>query len=632
MTPVTIDLETYWSATHSLSKMSPITYCTHPETEVISLAYKFGEDKTRVIFGEEKIKAWVEQVDWSDKMVIGHNLSGFDAMILAWRFGIQPMLWACTLAMSRPWHMKDVGGSLAKLVEHYGLGVKDQSALIQTKGRHLCDFTPEEVAAMGVYNKTDVEQCWKLFKIFFKKTPKSELKLIDATVRMLVDPQFVVDRALLEATLREERANKQKMLLDLAHMIDAYEPGMSNEEVAEVVAKTLGSAPKFSQLLTRLGVEVPTKTSPTTGKEAPALAKTDEAFLALQGHPNPVVSAAAQARLGVKSTLLETRIAAFLQASAACGGRLPVPLKYYGGHTGRWSGEQYNCQNLPRVSGKPADALRNSLTAGPGKKIVVADLSGIELRVNHFLWQVPSSMTLYNADPEKADLYKDFASRLYGVDVSEVSKPQRQIGKIAHLGLGFSAGAATFVKIAKIMGGVDMELEQAKEIVGAWRGSYKEIVSGWKRCETALRYAAAGSAFTVDPWGLCTTTHNGIETPKGLLYYPNLRRITTEDDRQAWVCGDGRNLTFLSGGKVDENLVQHLARHVISDALLEMKRLTGRLPALSVHDELVYVVDEAEAEDTLTALQSIMRTPPPWWPELITWSEGDIADTYGAAK
>jgi hypothetical protein len=130
---------------------------------------------------------------------------------------------------------------------------------------------------------------------------------------------------------------------------------------------------------------------------------------------------------------------------------------------------------------------------------------------------------------------------------------------------------------------------------------------------------------------MCVTTSQGIRTPKGFILYPDLRQIV-KDDRQVWVCGEGRNLTYLNGGKVDENLVQHLARHVISDALLEMKKQTGKLPALSVHDELVYVVPEDEAQDTLDTLQGIMRTPPAWWPELVTWSEGSSADCYGEAK
>jgi len=285
------------------------------------------------------------------------------------------------------------------------------------------------------------------------------------------------------------------------------------------------------------------------------------------------------------------------------------------------------CQNLPRVSGKPSDALRNSLKAPSGMKVIVADLSGIELRVNHFLWKVPSSMALYNADPEKADLYKDFASTLYGIDFSEVSKEQRQIGKVAHLGLGFGAGAITFQKVAKLMGGVDLSQEEAADVVRTWRAAYTEIADGWKTCHDALKWISAGVEKAIDPWGLTWTCAEGIRTPKGLIRYPHLRK-----EEKDWVYGEGRNKARIYSGKVTENCVQHLARCVIADNALAFRKATGLSPALMVHDELVYVVPEAEAEALLATLQGFMRTPPVWWPELVTWSEGDIADTYGAAK
>lgn len=646
LTPVVIDFESFWSSTHSLTKMSPIAYVMHPETEIISCAGKTNGHETHVVFGENDIRRGFQQRDWSNDLVIAHNMSGFDAMILAWRFGVRPKMWGCTLAMSRPIHAKEAGGSLAALVKHYNIGVKDQSALINTKGKHLKDFTPEEIKAMRTYNAADVDQCWQLFKILYKQTSKDEMRLIDMTIRMLVEPQFVVDRELLSKTLWAERERKKAMLLDLAKTLGMHRKEFDTvgemldhdkqehfDEITNEVCKTLGSAAKFAKLLEDLGVEVPVKTSPTTGKTVPALAKTDEAFIALQEHENPVVSAAAQARLGVKSTLLETRIEAFIQAADAVGGKLPVPLKYYGADTtGRWSGWAYNPQNLPRVSGKPSDALRNCLTAGAGNKVVVADLSGIELRVNHFLWKVPSSMALYNADPEKADLYKDFAAALYGISKDEVSKAQRQVGKVAHLGLGFGAGAATFQKVAKLMGGVDITLDESRDIVAKWRRMYGDIATGWKTCHAALKNIHLGVEESIDPWGLCFTCKEGIRTPKGLIRYPGLREEFTEDGKSEWVYGEGRNKARIYAGKVTENIVQHLARCVIADNALDYQRQTGRTPALTVHDELVYVVPETEAEQALADLQKLMRTPPSWWPELVVHSEGDIADTYGAAK
>lgn len=638
MKTAVVDLETYWAVGHSLTKMSPIAYCMHPDTEIISCAFKFGSDPTVVIFGEQNIIDYCAEVDWSEYWVVGHNMSGFDAMILAWRLGVKPKLWGCTLAMARPIHAKDVGLSLAKLVEHYGLGVKNQSALIATKGKHLCDFTQQEIADMEIYNAADVDQCYGLLARLRKQTPNSEIKLIDMTIRMLVEPMFEIDQSLLVNTLADEAERKHAILLQAADIMDVGKDCFDEEEIAAEALKVLSSSAKFKEFLQTLDVDVPTKISATTGKEIPALAKTDEAFLALQEHDNALVATAAAARLDAKSTILQTRIQKFMDsADAHPQKRLPVPLKYYGADTtGRWSGWGYNPQNLPRVnpySPKPSDALRSSLRAPPGHKVVVADLSGIELRVNHFLWQVPSSVRMYQADPEKADLYKAFASNLYHVPFSDVTKVQRQVGKVAHLGLGFGAGYVTFQKVAKLMGGVELTEDESRDIVERWRSEYSEITKGWKTCHKALdtiMHGLEGNA--VDPWGMVTPTPDGLKTPKGIIRYPDLRVERDDENRKEYWYGQGRQKARIYAGKIDENIVQHLARCVIADNALAVQSRLGINPVLMVHDELVYVVPEDQAQTILDDVQEIMRTPPAWWPELLTWSEGDIADTYGAAK
>ena len=643
----TVDLETFWSVAHSLSKMSPIAYCMHPDTEIISCGFKFDDGPTEVIFGESEVIEYASNIDWSEYWVVGHNLSGFDAMILSWRMNIKPKLWGCTLAMARPIHTKDVGLSLAKLVEHYKLGRKDQSALVATKGKHLCDFTEREIAQMKNYNRDDVDQCYLLLRKLIPQTRRSEVKLIDMTIRMLVEPKFCCNSELLNTTLYEESERKKKVLRDLGTLLAEDVPtraalrihGAIDPDDDDVIKKTLMSAAKFKKLMESLGVRVPTKVSPTTGNDIPALAKTDEEFLALQEHDNPVVATAAAARLDARSTILQTRINAFLDASDAHpDGKVPIPLKYYGADTtGRWSGWGYNPQNLPRInplSPKPSDALRKSLTAPRGHKVVVADLSGIELRVNHFLWKVPSSMEMFQADPEKADLYKDFASKLYDAPFDQVTKVQRQVGKVAHLGLGFGAGYVTFQKVAKLMGGVDITEDESQDIVNKWRDEYHEITKGWRTCHAALPTIMRGATgCSVDPWGLVVPVPEGLKTPVGVIRYPDLRTERNEDDgRMEFVYGHGRNEARIYAGKIDENIVQHLARGVIAANALSVWEKTGYRPALMVHDELVYTVPEYEAETILQAVQQVMRTPPEWWPELVTWSEGDIADTYGDAK
>lgn len=641
MNLTTIDYETFWSDTHSLTKMLPMTYVMHPDTEIISCSFKFGKSDTIEVFGEDEVRYVFEHNKnyISNSMMIAHNMSGFDSMIASWRFGAKPKMWGCTLAMARPIHGVSVGGSLAKLVAHYakelqamGISpVKDNTALVQTKGKRLKDFTAEEIEAMRVYNGNDTDQCYGLFQLMKGYFDPSEFWQIDANIRQLIEPAFVLNSALLQETLVKERQRKADAINKVADVL-----GLFGDDVEEQVRAGLSSSVKFAKILVSQGVDVPMKVSPTNpDKLIPALSKTDEAFIELTSHNNEVVCAAAQARLAVKSTILETRIQAFEEAAAACGGLLPVPLNYCGAATtGRDSGWVYNPQNLPRIDpSKPklADALRESMGVKPGDAVAVADLSGIELRVNHFLWKVASSMALYRASPDKADLYKDFASTLYSVAVDAVTKPQRQIGKVAHLGLGFGAGAATFQKVAKIMGGVDITLQEAEEVVAKWRAAYAEIAQGWRTCHSALDHIYAGNVVAVDPWGLVHTCKEGLRLPSGrLIRYPNLRRTRNAEGKAEWVYG--KDATRIYAGKVDENIVQALARDILKGYKLQVFLETGRRTALDVHDELVYVLPESKAHDHLATVQRIMRTPPAWWPQLVTWSEGDVAHTYGAAK
>lgn len=621
------DFETYWSDTHSLSKLSALDYVMSPKTELISLSLK-KEGKAVCVFGEKNIRELVSRIDWSNKLLVAHNNSEFDALIFAFRLGIKPKMWGCTLAMARPIHAKDVGGSLASLVEHYGLGKKDSSALLATKGKHLKDFTPDEIAAMRTYNMMDTEQCYNLFYKLLPQTPKSEMRIIDATIRMLVEPQFVVNEPLLVDTLEREREHKHNMLVALVDRFGVESP--------EGVRKVLASAPKFVAFLAENDVPIPMKLNPK-GKSIPALAKSDEGFIALTEHENELVAAAAQTRLGVKSTQLETRIGKFLAAAHQCNGRLPVPIKYYGADTtGRWSGFWYNLQNLPRIlrsAPKLSDALRYSLMAPPGHKVVVADLSGIELRINMTLWRVPYAMELLRADPE-ADLYKPLASEVLGVPIEGMPKMVRQAGKAMHLGGGFGLRSPEkYVAVAKQMAQITVSLEDADKHILGYRAKHPEIVQGWKTCHSALDYIHSGNEAQIDPWGLCHTSKEGIVTPKGVIRYPDLRKEMNEDSGKVeWVYGTGRKKARIYAGKVDENIVQHLARHVLSDNMIEVRQQTEYWPVHTVHDELIYIVPEDQAQVMLDTVQAVMRTPPVWWPELVVYSEGSFGDNYGEAK
>jgi hypothetical protein len=317
MRTIVLDYETKWSSKdYTLSKMSGIEYIRDPRFKAFGLCYKdLGDPNPATWVSHADIPAWVASVDWANTAVIAHNFS-FDGSILAWRYGAVPAVIMDTLSMARALRGVDAGGSLAKLAEHYKLPPKGR-AVHSTDG--LEELTPAIEQELAEYCQHDVYLCEQIFLRFMAEGfPKKELKLIDMTMRMLVQPVLELDADVLEAHLHDVKHKKANLLME-----------------AGVDPSELSSNPKFAALLERNGVACPMKISPTTGKETWALAKTDEGLKALAEHPNLTIQALVAARLGTKSTLEETRTETFIRIAQ---GKLPIPLAYWGARTGRWSG------------------------------------------------------------------------------------------------------------------------------------------------------------------------------------------------------------------------------------------------------------------------------------------------------
>ena len=402
---LTLDFETFYSKEFSLSKMTTESYITDMQFEVIGIAVKRNNEQTQWFSGTHKqTKEWLMQYDWGNSLVVAHNAQ-FDMAILGWRFGIIPKVSICTLCMARALHAVSVGGSLAALSEYYGLGVKGTEVL-NALGKHRLDFNKAELEAYASYCVNDVELTYKLFKAMLPKVPKQELKLIDMTIRMYTNPRLRLDTDMLYAHLVDVRDQKEKLL---------DECGINKDD--------LMSNPKFAAVLESFGVEPPTKIN-SKGLITFAFAKTDEGFKALADHDDPRVQAIVAARLGTKSTLEETRTERFISIAERPyrDSILPVPLLYYGARTGRWSAsDKINLQNIPRKS-----KLKSAIVAPEGYVIVGADLSAIELRMGlSFAGQLDKMRML----GQGVDLYKDFASTVYNVPISEITDEQRFMGK-----------------------------------------------------------------------------------------------------------------------------------------------------------------------------------------------------------
>ena len=603
---ITIDFETYYDKTFSLSKMTTEEYVRDPQFEVIGVGVKVNNGPTEWASGtKEQINDYLHTFDWADSMVLAHNTI-FDGAILSWIFDIHPRVWTDTLCIARAIHGTEVGGSLKALAERYQIGAKGTEVLASIGKRRL-DFSDEELSRYGDYCINDVELTYKLFGLMGKNFPRKELKIIDLTLRMFIEPVLDLDLGLLEQHLEDTKELKDKLLRD-----------------AGVEKEDLMSNPKFAGLLEILGVQPPMKTSPKTGKETFAFAKSDEGFKALLDHEDVRVQALVNARLGNKSTLEETRTQRFIDISKR--GLLPVPVRYYAAHTGRWGGsDKINLQNLPS-RGPNGKKLKRSMVAPSGHMLVECDSSQIEARVLSWLaGQHDLTEAFRNGD----DVYKKMAMSIYAVqDESEVTKDQRFVGKTTILGAGYGMGAVRFKDQLQSFG-FDMELDEARRVINIYRETNFHITRLWNDASHTLRCMEQGvgselgikDVIGVDP------TVPAIILPSGLqMRYEDLRGEQGEKGVEyTYKVRKGRNRIY--GGKVIENVCQAVARCIIGEQMLKIAKRYRVV--LTVHDSVVCCVPEAEVQEAQAYIEGCMRWLPEWADGLPIDCESGVARAYG---
>ena len=605
MNIITLDFETFYDRTFSLSKMTTEEYIRHEYFETIGVGVKVNDGETQWFSGPEKqTKAFLSQFPWDDSVAVAHNAM-FDMAILNWHFDIRPKRIADTLSMLRAIDGPDAGNSLAKAAERYGLGVKGDE-VVNALGKGRLDFTAEELARYGEYCVNDVELTYELFKRIAAGFPPVEFRLIDLTIRMFTEPVLSLEKSDLSAHLADVQAKKEALMAKL------------NYDKADLM-----SNPKLAELLSFHGVVPPTKISPTTGKETHAFAKNDEEFKALLEHENPQVQAIVAARLGVKSTLEETRTERFIQI--ADRGTLPIPLRYYAAHTGRWGGDdKVNMQNLPRKS-----PLKKAIRAPEGYCFIDCDSSQIEARTLAWL---AGQDDLVEAFDKGEDVYKIMASSIYGVPPEEVTDDQRFVGKTTILGAGYGMGAAKFQAQLKTFG-VDMSLDECKRIISVYRKTYPMIPRLWRQAGSALD-AMVGNQTA--PLGrdevLEVRGKEGIKLPNGLrLQYPNLRYVTHPDGGQEMVYDQKKGRAVLVsriyGGKVVENICQALARIVIGEQMLMVARRLRVV--MTVHDAVGAIAPVEQAGEAREFVEQCMRIRPKWAAGLPLNCESKMGASYG---
>lgn len=652
MTIVTVDFETYWSDTYSLTRMSEVDYILSPLFQVIGVSIKVGDGPITWHAGHPGvIEDAFAEIDWENVALLSHNMR-FDGSILKWRYGYEPKFYLDTLCMARAvTHAKLQSSSLASVAQGMGLPPKGDEVL-RVKGKRLEAFTERELHDYGAYCAHDSFLCRTIFDRFMEaRFPKSELEVIDHALRMFITPTAQLDMHKLAIHLHGLEVYREKLF-------------------SNVDRSNYTSNEKFARILMDAGVTPAQKISPTTGKWIWALSRNDPEFKRMCEDPELTHEQQVHLmiRRGAKSTIEETRTRRMLelakldwylpspkvsggdQKGADYQGRgwMPVPYLYYGAHTGRFSGTAgFNFANLPRAS-----PIREAIVAPPGMRIVHRDASQIECRV---LAAISGCALLLRGFQKGEDVYCDFASRFYKRGISKTDTKERFTGKTAVLSLGYGAGWLRFQNTLFLgQGGMSVQLtsNEAAALVTLYRETYFEIPALWKKANGIIAGFAGqiipNQNLELFPEIYLDYSRGNIRLPNGLrLQYPGITALQVpwangeadDDDDAGTLRTEIRyqgarkgQVKKLYGAKLVENITQALARIIVTDVMRRVYYATGRRPFMGTYDSWDYVVDENEVEAFNEILAAEFIRPPTWLPNLPLASEGGWGRTLSEAE
>lgn len=601
MIRLVLDFETYFGSEYTLKKMTTENYIRSSQFEAHGVGLYLPDQDRKFWVPQEQVQAVFDSLPWDQIACIAHHAQ-FDGLILSHHYGKRPAFWICTMAAARAVRGTHEKASLAALAAHYGLTEKTvpYNAMM---GQHWVgmDEWLKQTLADGCLH--DCELTWEIAKHLLPSVPALELEMIDLTVRMFTEPALQGDVPLLKKIAADEAEAKQRLLDELG-----------------VTAESLQSADRFVELLEAEGVEVEYKAG--KNKPIPAIAKTDDFMKGLVDHEDERIATLADARLGVKSTLEQTRAARL--GGIAARGSVPVYLNYCGAHTMRWSGgDNINLQNLPRKSD-----LRSAIVAPVGHVLSIVDAAQIECRIlNTFAGQWDVVEAFENGD----DIYAQQASVFYGREINKQEHPtERHLGKTLELGCGYGMGAARLRITCRrgALGGPPINLSEGEAIqaIEAYRQTHPQVQALWKTAGRMI--SAIGGTNEPVQWEFLEVTTGRITFPTGQsLKYDDLEFDPGAGQYGEWTYRSRSGRARLYGGKLVENLIQWLARMATAEAMARVKRAGIKVATMS-HDETVCVLPVSEAEAQHAFIIEQMRKRLDWLPKCPLEAEGVLSERY----
>lgn len=670
---IVLDFETFFSKDYTLKDMSIVEYITSSQFEFTGLGIKINNSASVFIPGPK--------VPWAIKRLQKkygkalHNItvvvknSKFDVLILAEKFDIYPPYVIDIEDLSRYYdsRMKHDLKTLAKLFK-----LQDKGDTNQFKGQHCADI---DWAAMKEYCLGDVDLESQLLDILLPMidNPEIEFALMQHTLNLYLKPTFQLDFDLANEIYDEMGKELAKDLEKVTWIIKSY--ATKKKKTVEDLLRARTIFPKILADVLPEGEKVPMKLSPKpykkTGKHEliSALAKEDEGFQLLLVHSDKRVHNLCKAKAACSSwSSHQLKIQSLIRQTECFSDGVHVPLKFYGCHTGRWSGTQkWNPLNLGgkgnRRTGEQHHPLigkvRYTLLAPDGHKLLIADSAQIEAR--ELAW-IAGQDDLVEDFRTGGDPYSRFATKVFGEEVwnpteEEMKIPEGKIldirrgfGKDTILGAGFGLGTNTFYQncrknkfLRPMFDSGEYDWDFINNLIKTYRITYAQIPKFWKTVEKCFRWVTKYSN-EMTQYRIGDNNNRPIVGHCKHKYLDNILTFWKEGTTTIIQLPSGRRLFYrhavvdkdnqikylhghLWGGSITENIIQSICRDLLAGWLLECEQ-QGIPIILHLYDQLVGCVPEYHAEEDLQKMIEIMNNGPDWAIGLPLDTEGCVSPCF----
>lgn len=661
---VTLDFETYFDskAKYSLANMGPLEYVRDKRFYVQCVSIRINKGETYVIEaidGKDAQVLHALRLDEPGTITVGHNLNGFDCLVLSEYYGIHPYMLVDTIPMMHWLGLSRIMSrshkALTTLLNH---GIKQAGTVVSDGKRTKEEFTPDEWSFFLRYCRDDTLQCSENFYSMLPFMDIDAIKLMSLTAKMATEPAFIPDRAMLQDYERELNSQSEQALAKLQQFL--------HFSSVDDMLKGIRSRTTFPKLLAEAGCACPMKWSEKQCKEIPAISKTDLEFTKLLQSDNEQVRLLVQTRLEQNSSIQMSRTQSLLSFADK---PIPIMLSVLNAHTGRYTAgnegksDGLNFQNFSKRDPTKL-ALRKSLKAPDGYSVVACDSSQIEARI--LAW-VSGQDDLVEQFRTGRDPYAEMASKIFHVPAQDIHdaaksnddprhntyKTYRNVGKTCVLSAGYGVGAQKFSDtLLRTKVHLDPDpikhQEMAQQAHAIYRQSAWAIVKFWRVCDKIVQTLTASTqlgeygkfgAHNEFSYGraivpLSQVNCAYVAMPNGYrLWYPNLR-FELKDGRNVMVYDrfvHGKTMaTSLYGGGLTENVCQSLAFMMLGWQACRMVDAGIPLKA-NIHDAWITVVPTGQAEHTKQLMEKIMSSTPDWLLGFPVGCEAEIGTDFTIA-